>query len=380
MVLLIALLLVLPLQSTFPGGAQEAADGTPIATAGQLITVTDSLGRAVTVPKNPRYVLCSGPGSLRLLTYLQCQDKAIAVDDVEGRRPQFDARPYALANPHFKQLPLFGEFRGRDNPELIAALEPQPEVIFKTFPDMGVNPLELEKKTGIPIIALSYGDLIGYKQDLYKTIRTMATVMAKEQRGEEVISFLEDSIADLRSRTADIKEETKRSCYIGGIAFKGPHGFQSTEPAYPPFLFVNARHVAYDPEKSLQELQHADVAKEKIVAWDPDVIFVDVATLQSDPQVNALYQLTHDPAYEALSAVKNGDVYGVLPYNWYTQNFGSIIAAAYFAGKILYPERFADVLPSEKADEIYLFLVGKAVFREMDDAFQGLVFKRISIE
>ncbi len=380
MILLISLLLVLPLTSTFPGGANEAAGIEAKANAEDLITVTDSLGRAVTVPKNPRYVLCSGPGSLRLLSYLQCQDKVIAVDDMEGRRPQFDARPYALANPQFKQLPLFGEFRGRDNPELIVALEPQPEVIFKTFPDMGTNPLELENKTGIPVVALSYGDLFGYKQDLYKTIRTMAAVMAKEPRGEEVISFLENSIADLESRTADIKEETKRSCYIGGIAFKGPHGFQSTEPAYPPFLFVNAHHVAYDPEKSLQELQHADVAKEKIVAWDPDVIFVDLATLQSDPQVNALYELEHDPAYGALSAVKNGDVYGVLPYNWYTRNFGSIIADAYFVGKILYPERFADVLPSEKADEIYTFLVGKAVFREMNDAFQDLVFKRIPIE
>jgi iron complex transport system substrate-binding protein len=70
-------------------------------------------------------------------------------------------------------------------------------------------------------------------------------------------------------------------------------------------------------------------------------------------------------------------VYGLLPYKWYTKNFGSSLANAYFVGKVLYPEQFEDVNPSAKADDIYRFLVGKPVFGEMNAQFGRLAFKEV---
>ena len=360
-------------------GSAQGQSGPRAIEAETQILVVDGLGREIAVPRNPQSVICSGPGALRLLSYLGAQDRVVAVDDMEGRRPRFDARPYALANPQFAALPLFGEFRGHDNPELIAALDPQPQVIFKTFSTMGTDPRELERQTGIPVVVLNYGDLSSYRQEFYGALRTMALVMDRQQRAEEVIAFFEAAIADLDGRTGGIPREQKKSCYIGGIAYRGPHGFQSTEPTYPPFMFVNADNVAYEPGKSLAELEHADVAKEQIVAWDPDVLFVDVSTLQSDPQTSAVYELQNDPAYTGLKAVRAGEVYGVLPYNWYTVNYGSILADAYFVGKVLYPDRFRDIEPAATADQIYSFLVGKAVFQQLNEAFQGMVFRKIPL-
>ncbi|MBN1834426.1 MAG: iron ABC transporter substrate-binding protein [Spirochaetales bacterium] len=380
MSILIIALAVLGALNCHAGGSGEAQSPTAQIAEREALVVVDALGREIRLPQSPERVICSGPGCLRLLTYLQAQGLAVAVDDMEGRRPMFDARPYALANPQFKELPLFGEFRGHDNPELIVALDPRPELIFKTFPSMGTDPMELERKTGIPVLTLEYGDLFGRKEDFHRALRTMAEVLGRSERAEEVIAYIDGAVADLQARTSGIPEGEKRSCYVGGIASRGPHGFQSTEPAYPPFLFVNAANVAYDPEKSPKELEHADMAKEQIVAWDPEVLFVDVSTIQADPQANAMYELRNDPAYRGLRAVKSGEVYGVLPYNWYTVNFGSILADAYFVGKVLYPERFADVDPAAKADEIYTFLVGGPVFQELNEAFQGLVFERIPLE
>ena len=343
------------------------------------VTVIDGLGREVSVPFDPDFVICSGPGCLRLLTYLQAQDRIAAVDDMEGRRPDFEARPYALANPWLKEMPIFGEFRGHDNPELIVALDPQPQVIFKTYPLMGMDPVELENKTGIPVVVLSYGTLTSGRSDLYGSLRTMGAVMDRSERAEEVIAFMDSVIADLRSRTDSIPEDERPSCYVGGIAYRGPHGFQSTEPAYPPFLFTGAANVALPEGMEDQPQEHADVAKEQIVAWDPEVLFVDLSTLQTDPQSSAIYQLGTDPAYRALSAVGEGSVYGLMPYNWYTKNFGSILANAYFVGKVLYPDAFADVDPREKADDIYEFLVGARVFDRLNESFQGQVFRRLEI-
>ncbi|MFO7812352.1 MAG: hypothetical protein R6V21_05250, partial [Pelovirga sp.] len=95
--------------------------------------VTDILERTVQIPEQVDRVICSGAGCLRLLVYLQGQDRVVAVDSAEKGGLPFavEARPYALTQPQLSDLPLFGEFRGHDNPELIAALDPQPQVIFK---------------------------------------------------------------------------------------------------------------------------------------------------------------------------------------------------------------------------------------------------------
>jgi iron complex transport system substrate-binding protein len=309
--------------------------------------VVDASQRTVHVPDSVERVICSGSGCLRLLTYLKAQSMAVAVDDIESRRRSFDARPYALANPQFRTMPIFGEFRGHDNPELIMTLEPQPQVILKTYASsMGYDPVELQAKTHIPVVVLNYGNLGELRPQLYQTLRTM---------GE------------------------RPSVFVGGVAFKGPHGYQSTEPAYPPFSFVNAHNLAYDKGITGKELTHSDVSKEKIIEWNPDYLFLDLATLQLGDSAGGLFELRTDPAYRTLSAVRNGKVYGLLPYNWYTKNYGSILANAFFIGKLIYPERFADVDPAAKADEIYSFLVGKPVFNEMNDMFHGLAYTPLEV-
>ena len=58
-------------------------------------------------------------------------------------------------------------------------------------------------------------------------------------------------------------------------------------------------------------------------------------------------------------------------------NIGTAMADAYFIGKVLYPERFEDVDPVQKANEIYEFLVGKPVYGEMANQFGG--FGKIDI-
>lgn len=340
-------------------------------------TVTDALGRQVVVPETVEHVICSGPGCLRLLTYLQAQDRIMAVDDMEGKRRKFDARPYALANPQFKKLPVFGEFRGFDRPERIVTLKPQPQVIFKVYNiGQGMGPAELQNKTGIPVIALDYGTLSKKRGQFYAALRLMGRVLGKTDRAEELVRFFDRRIADLSERTKDIPENKRPTTFVGGIAYRGPHGFQSTEPFYPPFRFVHAKNVATGGLAG----GVVEVAKEKIVEWNPDVLFLDLSTLQMGGNASGLHELRNDPAYRTLTAVAKDRVYGVLPYNWYNTNYGSILANAYFVGKTLYPERFTDIDPVKEADAIYTFLVGKPEFTAMDAAFGQLAFKPVPMQ
>jgi iron complex transport system substrate-binding protein len=346
--------------------------------------ITDALGRTVVIPEAPQRVICSGSGCLRLLTYLQGVDLVVAVDDIESRRRQFDARPYALANPGYKDLPVFGEFRGKDNPELILTLDPLPELIFKLVGTgrgtTGVDPQVLQEKTGIPVVSLKYGNFTNQRDELYQAILLMGKAAGRVERAEEVIAYFDALIADLTQRTADIPDHRRPRVYIGGVAYAGPHGFQSTEPTYPPFLFANAGNLAGNANAAVDELSTTDIAKEKIVEWDPDYLFVDLSTLQLGDRAGGLHELKTDPAYRQLTAVKGGRVYGMLPYNWYNQNYESILANAFFVGKLLYPERFIDIDPAVKADEIYSFLVGQPVFAEMNRIFHNLVYQVVPVD
>jgi iron complex transport system substrate-binding protein len=178
---------------------------------------------------------------------------------------------------------------------------------------------------------------------------------------------------DLEKRTADIPESERKNVYVGGVSSAGAHGIISTEPAYAPFLWVNANNVAAG-----MGADHADIAKEALVDWDPEYIFIDTGTLQLGNE-GAIGELKTDSSLTGLSAVKNGNVYGVIPYNFYSTNYESVLANAYFVGKVLYPDRFEDIDPEAKADEIYTFFVGKPVFSDLNGQYNDTGFKQIPL-
>jgi len=340
-------------------------------------TLKDAAGRELALPDKVERIICSGPGSLRLATYLGVQNRVVAVDDIEVRQEQFDARPYALAVPAFKALPVFGGFRGHDDPEKILGLAVQPQVIFKTYASMGHDPVELQGKTGIPVVILDYGDLSRHREQFYTALRLMAQALDVPDRAEAVIKFFNREIKELAERTRTVAQP--KTCFVGGIAFKGPHGFASTEPFYPPFALVNAENIASRGLPKDSQLRHSIFSKETLLTADPKVLFLDLSTLQMGEDQGGLFELKTDPVFQALTAVDEGEVYALLPYNWYTGNFGSILADAWYIGKTLYPERFRDIDPAARADEIYRFLLGVPVFNEMNALFKNMAFGRVDL-
>ena len=343
-------------------------------------TVIDGFDRSVTGPVPVESVLCSGSGCVRYLVYLQGEDLIAGVDSIEkeGRIPE--GRPYSLVHGDWlKDLPLFGEFRGKDDPEKVIGIGP--DLVFKTgstgtaYGTSGAEADTLQEKTGIPVVAFPYGSLRdeAEKADMYAGLRVIGASIGREDRAEEVIAYIEATMADLEERTADIPADERKQVYIGGVSSAGAHGIISTEPAYPPFLWVHTDNVA-----SGLGTAHVDVAKEALVDWDPEYIFIDAGTIQADNE-GAIGQLKTDPALRGLSAVKEGRVYGVLPYNFYNINYETVLADAYFIGTVLYPDRFADIDPVEKADEIYTFFVGEPVFDELSGQYGSAVFSRIAV-
>ncbi|MFB6214264.1 MAG: iron ABC transporter substrate-binding protein [Candidatus Bipolaricaulia bacterium] len=323
------------------------------ATKGESITIEDSLGRTVTVPENVERIVGVGAGALRLVVYLEATDLVVGVENFEKRD---EKRPYRLAHPELADLQSIGPIHGGD-PELIVSASP--EVIFWTYTTKG-KANDLQMKTGIPVIGLNYGrPRPDARDDFYSTLRLMGEILDREKRAEEVIGFMEEEIAGLRTK-AESTDKPGQSAYVGGIGYRGAHGIVSTEPSYPPFTFLGVDNVAGD-----LGMDHAMISEEKLLQWDPEYLFVDEAGL------SLVKRDLKEPRFEGLSAVESGRVYGLLPYNYYTTNFGTVLADSYYIGKLIYPEAFKEIDPEKEAGRIYEFLVGEEVYSRMEEIFGG---------
>jgi len=179
-----------------------------------------------------------------------------------------------------------------------------------------------------------------------------------------VVAFIEGARRDLLKRTEGHEESKKPRIYIGGIGFRGTQGIESTDASYFPLDWVRARNLA----KEVVPKGHAFVDKEKILSWDPDLLFIDgggLGTIHQDFQKKPEF-------YRHLKAVKNRQVFLLFPYNWYVTNIDTAVADGFAAGKILYPQSFTDLDPKKKADEIYTFLLGKPVYPQLEKEFGEL--------
>ncbi len=325
--------------------------------AGNTITITDMGGRQVTVPKNPDRIIGIGPGALRLICYLDAKEKVAGIENFENVRGK--GRPYWTVSPELKKLPTIGPGGPQHinkEPDLEAVLKVRPQVIFATYMKPPTADA-LQKKIGIPVVILTLGAFPVFDETVYDSLRIMGAVLNKEARAEAVINYIESARKDLLKRTEGIDPATQPTVYIGGVGFRGLQGIESTDPTYIPLKWVRANNIA----SGMSRASHLFIDREKLLMWNPDIIFVDgtgYALVKQDMEKKPAF-------YQALKAFQNQKVYVLLPFIYYVANIGTAIADAYGAGKVLYPDRFQDVDIPTKADEIYTFLLNAPAYQQM---------------
>lgn len=334
------------------------------------------------VPKEVQRIYCSG-GTLRLITYLQCADRVVATDGNERNTAERNGmKAYLAAYPELQRLPIAGQSSGRDNPELLLSLKNPPQLIIKADTQAGFDPRELTRRTGIPVLLVPMRGITVGREQFDEGLRLIGAALDKSDRAEDIIQFIDTEIEELRRRTADAipPGQTAPLVYVGGVSYNGSHGFHSSEAAYPPLELVGARTpISEKKDDPLLGNRHQLLSREMILQWDPEVLFLDLGTLNLQ-EMSGLHELRNDPSYRALTAVRQGKVYAFLPNTFYFVNHDAVLANAYFAGKTLYPDRFEDVDPKRKADEIFTFLLARPVFEELNAPLQNLALNRVPLE
>lgn len=330
--------------------------------------VIDFAGRNVTLPEKVSRIVAIGPGALRLVCYLNATDMLVGVEESETRWG-FIGRDYAMAYGElFKSLPAIGPGGpGKPPaPELILAVKPDLIIMSRTYCDF-YDPDRLQKETNATVIVVDYGpagtlDVEGFA----KALSILGQSLDRTERAEELISYVKALCKDLNDRTKDIS--TRPKVYVGAVSYKGPQPFTTTQVPFPPLALLNTPSIVdkYAREGPLF------LDFEAILTEQPEIVFIDEGNLATVKQ-----DFDKDPnKYMQLSAFREGKVYGILPYNYYHTNIAVALADAYYMGKVLYPDKFKDVDPQAKADEIFRMFLGKPLYQAYAEAYGG--FKCLS--
>ncbi len=343
------------------GDSQQGASKPDTVTETAARTITDAAGRKVEVPEKVERVVCVGVGALRYTCYMQGQDLVVGVEDYETKPGM--SRLYNYVNyDQFKDLPVIG---GNGDPYVEEIIHVNPQVIVLGA-SANVDADDLQSKTGIPVVLLAYNDT-ALEEATFDTFRILGELFGKEERAKELDEYLKQLQKDLNDRTAGVTD--KPSVYVGGVSFKGAHGFEGTEANYGPFQLAGANNLA----DTTDQTKAFDIDKEQVLTWDPDVIFLDFNGMEL---IREDYEKNPD-FYHSLTAVKEGRVYSQISFRSHAVNLDTMLADGYYAASVLYPEQFADVNIEEKTGEIFTKLLGSNPYDDLKEA--GYEFRAITI-
>lgn len=342
------------------GPGEEQGSAAAASAGGDAIEVTDLAGRSVAIPAGADSFACIGPGCLRLYCYVAEKDQLAGVEDVEKTWGQA-GRPYAMALGDVEGLAAIGPGGPGSAPDAERLLASGAEVVFSTYAMEPAEIQELQDKLSIPVVALRYGEASLFSQEVDRSLELLGQITGREERAQEVVNYFAQAKADLESRAAGVQDPP--TVYLGCQSYQGSHGIESTTGDSPIFDALHARNVV--EEAGIDGYVTLD--KEKLLEMDPDFLIIDaggLSVLQEDYETNPDY-------YESLSAVKQGDVYLQLPFNYYGTNIEIALADAYYIGTVLYPEAFTDVDPAEKFDEICQALLGIDAYETIAETYFG---------
>lgn len=328
----------------------------------QAGAITDMAGRKVVLPEKIERVVAL-QGALSILCCLDCADRVVGVENEELSSMHWigeKGRTYSMANPGLAGLPAVGS-RRNPLPEKIINLKPQ--VVFTGAAADRAD--QLQRQTGIPVVVLPPGELGAGERRFYQTLRVAGRICGKTEQAERLISRIEKEKAELAARIARIPQSERKRVYIGGLQFKVGHGLMGTSRAYPPFQMAGAINVvdALPVSQTLIKGRFT-LEREVFLTLSPDVIFV------SESGLDAVAGELASPVYRDIPAVKAGRVYGLLPH-YYSADPATVLAEAWYVGKVLYPEAFRDIEIAKKADELYTFFYGRPLYAEMENNFGG---------
>ncbi|MTD28438.1 ABC transporter substrate-binding protein [Erwinia sorbitola] len=312
--------------------------------------VTDQLGRQVTLPDEVNRVVVLQHQTLNLLVQLDATGKMVGI--LSNWKQQL-GDGYARLVPQLNTLPTLGDLTHVDLEKLVAL---RPEVVFVTnyAPQEMIDQIQ---HLGIAVIAISLRSDSGsqqallnpqlqneeqaYNDGLAQGIRLIGEVVNHQKQAETLIAATFTQRQQVAARLKDIPEKERIRVYMANpdLTTYGSGKYTGLMMAH-----AGAVNVAAATVKGYKQ-----VSMEQVLAWNPQVIFVQ----DRYPQV--INEINQQPEWQTVDAVKNHRVY-LMPE--YAKAWGYPMPEAMALGELwmakkLYPARFADIDMQQQAESWY---------------------------
>ncbi|MDM4207763.1 ABC transporter substrate-binding protein [Klebsiella spallanzanii] len=313
-------------------------------------TVTDQLGREVTLPDHVTRAVVLQHQTLNLLVQLNAADDIVGVMSSWKKQlgPQF-----ARFMPGIEKLPMPGDLT-QVNIESLLALHPQVVFVANYAPQAMIQQIQ---NAGVPVVAVSLRqDAAGeknkmnptmadeeqaYNEGLKQGIRLIGEVVDRKTQAEDLINYTFRARKQANAPVADIPESQRVRVYMANPDL---NTYGSGKYTGLMMTHAGALNVAAASVKGARQ-----VSLEQVLQWNPEVIFVQ------DRYPDVVKQIQNDPQWQSIDAVKNHRVW-LMPE--YAKAWGYPMPEALAIGELwmakkLYPSHYNNVDVDAKAQDYY---------------------------
>jgi iron complex transport system substrate-binding protein len=298
--------------------------------------ITDMSGREVEIPVPEdieRVAVLTSP-TVQMMYIVGEQDKLCAITTSTKRRAlcqQMDSRIADMPDPRQTAAQI----------NIESLLETNPQFCMGGRADMQV----VRENTDIPTLELWTPEVYNLEHQK-EQVRFFGQVFGKEGEAEEYCTYMDDVLAMVGERVADLATEERVNVYVGFgadhlVTYGGDTYFQER-------LEVAGCTNAAESLSSLggKEAGLGTVSMEDVLSWNPELIVIDIG----EPE-----DVLNDPLWAEVDAVKNGRVYE-LPMGIFIWNRPSAEAAVLFTEWMAfnaYPDRFSDMTIEDEIKRFY---------------------------
>ena len=351
-----ALLLVLMLVMAPLATAAEV--GAPVAAG---VSVTDSVGRTVTVPEPEQLqkVYVTSPVGFIFMYTLDFERLA-------GTPMKFNEQELKYLNPACADMPLLGGMQMGKQLNREAIVDAGTQLLISVGPgkpkDTDASQAdELQEQLGIPVLVVDAS-----MENIEGAYAFLGRLLGREERAAKLAAHCRAVLDDVKKKIAAVPEEKRVSVYYA----EGPDGL-STEPASSAHASVlriaGARNVA--DVKAVSGSGMSPVSLEQVLNWNPEVIIA-----WEDYRGGAHGKIKSDPDWASIRAVKDGRVYAMpnTPFSWIDRppSVNRFLGIQWVAS-LLYPEAY-DVDFRTVTREFYdLFYAVKLTDEQLDDLLKN---------
>src|SRR5262245_304352 len=283
-------------------------------------TFTDSAGRQVQVPDKIERIFAAGPPA-SVIVY------TLAPDTLLGwtREPRPEDKRFLPSK--YAELPALGRLTGKSN---TANMETIVGMHLDIILDVGtINPTyvslaeRIQEQTGIPYVLLD-----GSFAQTAATYRRLGDLLGEESRAEDLATYAEATMAQLKERLSAIPADKRPNVYYG----RGPDGLETGLGGSINVEIleqVGAVNVAAAAGKD----ELTTVSPEQVLSWNPDVI------LTLDPEFYR--SVADDTRWQGLKAVRERRIYLApgSPFGWFDSPPGvNRLIGLRWLTSVLYPE------------------------------------------